>query len=161
MSSLTGHGHSSPFCQNGWDGRALLGQPSKGHPYRILILLSWSWAIFTVFRVFPILRRFVYICLLHKKSSCNTGGQSVKLCLLPLLRADFLFLQADFLFDVLHKTGSQSLKTGSQSVKTGSQSVKQEVTTFFQTDFLCYSLTSCIMGRCKQIFERSEKPEKL
>ena len=29
---LTGHGHPSPFCQNGgWDGRALLGEPSKGH----------------------------------------------------------------------------------------------------------------------------------
>ena len=40
MSSLTGHGHSSPFCQNGWDGRALLGQPSKGHPRKILILFS-------------------------------------------------------------------------------------------------------------------------
>ena len=25
--------------------------------------LSWSWAIFTVFRGFPIRRRFVYICL--------------------------------------------------------------------------------------------------
>ena len=25
---LTGHSHSSPFCQNGWDGHALLGQPS-------------------------------------------------------------------------------------------------------------------------------------
>ena len=38
---LTGHGHSSPFCQNGWDGRALLGQPSKGHPCRILILFPY------------------------------------------------------------------------------------------------------------------------
>ena len=33
---LTGHGHPSPFCQNGWDGCTLLGQPSKGHPCRIL-----------------------------------------------------------------------------------------------------------------------------
>ena len=38
---LTGHSHSSPFCQNGWDGRALLGQPSKGHPCRILILFPY------------------------------------------------------------------------------------------------------------------------
>ena len=32
---LTGHGQfsqSADFCQKGWDGRALLGQPSKGHP---------------------------------------------------------------------------------------------------------------------------------
>ena len=25
---LTEHGYPSPFCQNGWDGHALLGQPS-------------------------------------------------------------------------------------------------------------------------------------
>ena len=25
---ITGHGHPSPFCQNGWDG--LASQPSKG-----------------------------------------------------------------------------------------------------------------------------------
>ena len=42
---LTGHGHSSPFCQNGWDGRALLGQPSKGHPCRILILFPYCSTI--------------------------------------------------------------------------------------------------------------------
>ena len=35
---LSGHGHPSPFCQKGWDGRALLGQPSKGQPCRISIL---------------------------------------------------------------------------------------------------------------------------
>ena len=29
-------------------------------------ILSWSWAIFTVFRVFPICRRFVYVCLLRR-----------------------------------------------------------------------------------------------
>ena len=34
---LTGHGHQSPFCQKGWDGRALLGQPSIGHPHRFSI----------------------------------------------------------------------------------------------------------------------------
>ena len=42
---LTGHGHSSPFCQNRWDGRALLGQPSKGHPCRILILFPYCSTI--------------------------------------------------------------------------------------------------------------------
>ena len=26
----TGHGHPRPFCQKGWEGRALIGQPSKG-----------------------------------------------------------------------------------------------------------------------------------
>ena len=31
-----------------------------------LCLLSWSWAIFTVFWVFPISRRFVYVCLLRR-----------------------------------------------------------------------------------------------
>jgi hypothetical protein len=38
---LTGHGHpnSKPICQKGWDGRPLLGQLSKEHPCRILILL--------------------------------------------------------------------------------------------------------------------------
>ena len=35
---LTGYGHPSPFWQNRWDGHTLLGQPSKGHPCRILIL---------------------------------------------------------------------------------------------------------------------------
>ena len=35
---LTGHGHPTKSCQNGWDGRALLGQPSKGCPCRISIL---------------------------------------------------------------------------------------------------------------------------
>ena len=38
---LTGHGQfsqSANFCQKGWDGRALLGQPSKGRPWRISIL---------------------------------------------------------------------------------------------------------------------------
>ena len=34
---LKGHGHPSPCCQFGWHGGALLGQPSKGHPYKILI----------------------------------------------------------------------------------------------------------------------------
>ena len=38
---LTGHSHPSPFCQNRWDGRALLGQPSKRHPCRILILFPY------------------------------------------------------------------------------------------------------------------------
>ena len=27
---MIGRGHPSPFGQKGWDGRALLGQPSKG-----------------------------------------------------------------------------------------------------------------------------------
>ena len=35
---ITGHGHPSPFCQNGWDFRALVGQLSKGGPCRIFIL---------------------------------------------------------------------------------------------------------------------------
>jgi hypothetical protein len=56
-----------------------------------------------------------------------------------------------------HQTGNQPVKTGSQPVKTGSQPIKQEV---LETGFLCYSLTSCVMGRCKQIFGRSENPEK-
>ena len=34
----TGLSHPSPVCQNGWVGRALLGQPSKGHLWRILII---------------------------------------------------------------------------------------------------------------------------
>ena len=42
---LTGHGHLSPFCQNRWDGRALLDQPSKGHPCRILILFPYCSTI--------------------------------------------------------------------------------------------------------------------
>ena len=36
--NLTGHVHPSPFCLDRWDGCALLGQPSKGHRCRILIL---------------------------------------------------------------------------------------------------------------------------
>ena len=35
--------HPSPFCQKGWDGCALLGQPSKGHPCMISILAPPSW----------------------------------------------------------------------------------------------------------------------
>ena len=35
---LTGHGHPTCFGRKGLKGRALLGQPSKGHLYRILIL---------------------------------------------------------------------------------------------------------------------------
>ena len=85
----------------------------------------------------------------------------MKPCLHPVLRADFLFLWADFLFDELHKTGSQPVKTGSQPVKTGSQPVKQDVNKVSQIGFKCYSLTFCVIGRCKQIFDRSEKPEKL
>ena len=38
---LTGHGQfsqSANFCQKGWEGRVLLGQPSKGRPWRISII---------------------------------------------------------------------------------------------------------------------------
>ena len=35
---ITGHGHSSPSAKKGGMAGALLGQPSKGHPCRILIL---------------------------------------------------------------------------------------------------------------------------
>ena len=35
---MIGRGHPSPFGQKGWDGRALLGQPSKEHSYMSLIL---------------------------------------------------------------------------------------------------------------------------
>ena len=38
---LTGHGHPTPFWQMGLDGHALLGQASKGHPCRILILFPY------------------------------------------------------------------------------------------------------------------------
>ena len=37
---LTQQGYSQ-FCQKGWNGRALLGQPSKGHPCMILILFLY------------------------------------------------------------------------------------------------------------------------
>ena len=37
---LTGHGHPPHFGRKGLNGHALLGQPSKGHPCRILILFS-------------------------------------------------------------------------------------------------------------------------
>ena len=45
---LTEHGQfsqSANFCQKGWDGHALLGQPSKGHPCRILILFPYCSTI--------------------------------------------------------------------------------------------------------------------
>jgi hypothetical protein len=77
------------------------------------------------------------------------------------LRPDFLFLRPDFLFYGAHQTGSQAVKTGSQAVKTGSQSVKQEVNKVLKTGFLFYSLIICVIGRRKQIFDRSENPEKL
>ena len=38
MADLTGHSHHTHFGGKGLDGRDLLGQPSKGHPCRILIL---------------------------------------------------------------------------------------------------------------------------
>ena len=106
------------------------------------MFMGYFYRFFGVFR--PV-KDFVYICPKHRKSGCNTGSQSVKLGLLSVLRADFLFLQADFLFDELDKTGSQP-------VNTGSQPVKQEVNKVFKTGFLFYSLTTCVMGRCKQIW---------
>ena len=36
----TGNGHPTRFDRKGLDGRALLGQPSQGHLYRILIIFS-------------------------------------------------------------------------------------------------------------------------
>ena len=36
---LTGHGHLTLFLQMGLDGYAMLGEPSKGQPCKILILL--------------------------------------------------------------------------------------------------------------------------
>ena len=41
--NLTGHNQfsQSDFCHNGWDGCALLGQPSKGHSCRISILFPY------------------------------------------------------------------------------------------------------------------------
>ena len=54
---------------------------------QLLLILPNSGAQKTnTFLGFPIRRRFVYICLQQKKSGCNTGRQSVKLCLLPVLR---------------------------------------------------------------------------
>ena len=47
IAGLTGHSQFSQlanFCQNGLNGSSLLGQPSKGHPYRILILFSYCLA---------------------------------------------------------------------------------------------------------------------
>ena len=38
--NLTRHGHPTCFGRKGLDGRALLGQPLKGHPCRILILCT-------------------------------------------------------------------------------------------------------------------------
>ena len=35
---LTGHSRATLFGRKGIDGHALLGQPSKGYPCRILIL---------------------------------------------------------------------------------------------------------------------------
>ena len=35
---LTGHSHPTLFGRKGLDGHALLGQPSKGHLCKILIL---------------------------------------------------------------------------------------------------------------------------
>ena len=42
-------------------------------------------------------------------------------------------------------------KTGSQPVKTERQPVKQEVNKVLKTGFLFYGLTTCVIGRCKQI----------
>ena len=36
---LTGHSHPTCFGRKGFDGRAMLGQPSKGHLRRIFSLL--------------------------------------------------------------------------------------------------------------------------
>ena len=38
MAELTGHGHHTRFGRKGLDDHALLGQASKGHSCRILIL---------------------------------------------------------------------------------------------------------------------------
>ena len=42
---LKGNGHLSPICQKGWDGCALLGHPTKGHPCRIFILFPLFYYI--------------------------------------------------------------------------------------------------------------------
>ena len=39
---------------------------NKLHQPPCSLFVLWSWAIFTVFRVFPICRRFVYVCLLRR-----------------------------------------------------------------------------------------------
>ena len=39
--NLTGHGHPTHFGRKGLNDCALLGQPSKGHPCRILIRFPW------------------------------------------------------------------------------------------------------------------------
>ena len=73
---LTGHGHSSPFCQNGWDGRALLGQPSKGHPCRILILFPYCSTI----SLAPHIKKLeTYFALLYfwTFAQCGVGAFSV------------------------------------------------------------------------------------
>ena len=83
----------------------------------------------------------------------------MKPCLHPVLRADFLFLWADFMFLQADFLFYEAHETGSQPVTTGSQPVKQEVNKVSQIGFLCYSLISCVLGRCKQNFDGSGKPE--
>ena len=50
------------LCAGGAAATNVSAVQVRNHPY----LLSWSWAIFTVFRVFPTCRRFVYVCLLRR-----------------------------------------------------------------------------------------------
>ena len=51
---LTDHGHLIQFGRKGLDGRALLGQPSKGHPSRTMFrgrsITTWT-KILTFFKV--------------------------------------------------------------------------------------------------------------
>ena len=68
---LTGHGHSSPFCQNGLDGRALLCQPSKGHPCRILIIFPYCSTI----SLAPHIKKFeTYFALLYFWTFAQCGS---------------------------------------------------------------------------------------
>ena len=79
----TGHGQfsqSANFCQKVWDGRALLGQTSKGHLCRISFFSIMFYYIFSISKIGDLFGSLIFldfrtVCLIH---TCHTYIFSVQ-----------------------------------------------------------------------------------
>ena len=67
---------SADFCQKRWDGRALFGQPSKGHSCRISILFPWCFTIFVAPNIKKLETYFVlqYFLIFAQFEECFKGA---------------------------------------------------------------------------------------
>ena len=62
---LTGHGHPSPFCQNEWDGRALLGQPSILQDFNSFSIMFYSIISTTYKKIGDLFLDFRTLCPIY------------------------------------------------------------------------------------------------